>query len=164
MPVSSFIPRAIGLVVTIGFSVAAGYWGQPLVSNNTDAINTIVTVFSILAGFLIAVITFLGDPGARGWDQLQLDKKSMEAKLWRHEVLFYLYLVTLGLALFMFVLPEEYEKTTLWLERLFVGSAVFVFLASFALPQSLSALQMERYQSKLDDDLPQVLKDLHKEE
>ncbi|QIZ82594.1 hypothetical protein HFZ77_14200 [Thalassovita gelatinovora] len=148
----------------MGFSVAAGYWGQPLVSNNTDAINTIVTVFSILAGFLIAVITFLGDPGARGWDQLQLDKKSMEAKLWRHEVLFYLYLVTLGLALFMFVLPEEYEKTTLWLERLFVGSAVFVFLASFALPQSLSALQMERYQSKLDDDLPQVLKDLHKEE
>tara|TARA_B100001093_G_scaffold462893_1_gene478502 strand:+ start:247 stop:402 length:156 start_codon:yes stop_codon:yes gene_type:complete len=39
-----------------------GYHFQPLISNNPDAVNTVVTIFSILAGFLIAVITFIAEP------------------------------------------------------------------------------------------------------
>ena len=43
--------------------VAFGYRFQPMVSNNA---NTVVTIFSILAGFLIAVITFIAEPTLQG--------------------------------------------------------------------------------------------------
>ncbi|PZX04738.1 hypothetical protein [Celeribacter halophilus] len=152
------VGRILALVLNLAASFAAGYFIQPLISGNNDAINTIVTVFSILAGFLIAVITFIGDPGPRDWKDLQLNKKSVEARLWRHRTLFHFYLMTLGLALAMFVVPEEYVVITIWLERAFVGLACFVFLASFTLPQSLMALQLDRYSSAIDDQLPNALK------
>ncbi|MGE4325573.1 MAG: hypothetical protein AB7E21_05610 [Pseudodonghicola sp.] len=142
----------------IVLSVAAGYYLQPFISGNSNAINTIVTIFSILAGFLIAVITFIGDPGVRGWQQLQLDKRAVEARLRRHRLLFYLYLTTLGLALAMYLIPDKFFEVKIWLERFFVGSAVFVFLASFTLPSSLSNLQMERYDTALKNQLPNMLK------
>ncbi|WP_072504924.1 hypothetical protein [Phaeobacter porticola] len=151
--------RIISLVGLLVLSIVSGYFLQPLVSGNKDAINTIVTIFSILAGFLIAVITFIGDPGLRGWKELQLDKRSAQAKLSRHRMLFHLYLLTLALALAMFLVPETYITTQLWLERFFVGSATFVFLASFSLPRSLSALQMERYETALAEQLPDFLKE-----
>lgn len=152
--------RIAGLAVSLTISALSGYFMQPMVSGNKDAINTIVTVFSILAGFLIAVITFIGDPGLRGWKELQLNKRTVQAKLSRHRMLFYLYLVTLGLAMAMFLLPEKFIEIRLWLERFFVGAATFVFLASFALPKSLSSLQMERYDTALNEQLPEVLKEL----
>lgn len=161
-------PRRInGKRVAVAFlflliSVLAGYFLQPLISQNENAINTVVTVFSILAGFLIAVITFIGDPAARGWKELQLDRSAVQARLRRHRLLFYLYLLTLGLALAMFLVPSEYVRISLWFERVFVGSAMFVFLASFTLPASLSALQLERYDAAVDNQLPEVLRDLKK--
>lgn len=155
--------RASGLLAVFLISVACGYYLQPYVSGQVDAINTIVTVFSILAGFLIAIITLIGDPGVRGWKKLQLGKAGVEARLLRHKILFYLYLITLGMAIALFVLPEEFDVATLWLERLFVGLAVFVFLLSFCLPQSLMALQKQRYEDAIKDHAPQVLKDLTKE-
>lgn len=145
-------------VALLAPSIAAGYYLQPLISGNSDAINTIVTVFSILAGFLIAVITFIGDPGVRGWQQLQLDKDAVKARLRRHRLLFYLYLTTLGLALAMFLVPDSCETIQLWLERFFIGCAVFVFLASFTLPSSLSDLQMERYETALKQKLPKAIR------
>lgn len=42
-------------------SAAVGYFFQPMVAHNTDAVNTVVTIFSILAGFLIAVITLIAE-------------------------------------------------------------------------------------------------------
>lgn len=57
--------RRIGLPITFALAVLSAYFLQPLVSGNKDAINTIVTVFSILAGFLIAVITFIGAPSSK---------------------------------------------------------------------------------------------------
>jgi len=150
--------RLFSLAALLLISGGAGYFLQPLISGNSDAVNTIVTIFSILAGFLIAVITFIGDPGIRGWKELQIDKRAVEAKLRRHRMLFHLYLLTLGLALAMFLVPDTFCVAELWLERFFVGSATFVFLASFSLPGSLSALQMERYEVVLNSQLPQALR------
>jgi hypothetical protein len=129
-----------------------------LISEKPDAINAVVTIFSILAGFLIAVITFIGDPGARGWKDLQLEKADVVSRLQRHRLIFYLYLITLGLALSIFLIPDEPGTVSVWLERAFVGLAVFVFGASFTLPSSLMALQIARYDAALQADLPGALK------
>ena len=70
----------------------------------------------------------------------------------------YLYLLTLGFALSIFLLPKAWLVTHLWLERLFTGSAVFVFLASFSLPGSLVELQLEKYMEAIDDQAPEIVK------
>lgn len=144
-----------GLLVLV--SLAAAIYLQPAVSGNSDAINTVVTVFSILAGFLIAVITFIGEPGNKPWSELQANKKTVEARLDRNMLLFRIYLITLGLAMAVFVVPPEWVCTRIWLERAFVFFAVFVFGASFALPRSLRALQLERYQTALLERAPKPL-------
>lgn len=156
--------NVVSALAVVVISVASGFYVQPLISGNDNAVNTIVTVFSILAGFLVAVITFIGDPGARGWKELQLDKRGMLVKLNRHKALFYLYLVTLGLALSMFVVPKENCLILLWLERAFVCLTTFVFLMSFTLPQSLMELQQRRYEDALDEQLPEVLRKLSNKE
>jgi hypothetical protein len=55
-------PKKIRYAVAVTLWAGLGsYIAKPLIEGNQDAINVIVTVFSILAGFLIAVITLVGD-------------------------------------------------------------------------------------------------------
>ncbi|MFS8182953.1 hypothetical protein ACMG4P_15550 [Pseudovibrio denitrificans] len=153
--------RAILLLLSALTSGCVGYWGQPLLVQNSNAVNTIVTVFSILAGFLIAVITFIAEPvmkNARNWEELQLMKSTVERQMTRHKILFFLYLVTLGLALSMFLLPASFVETLKWFQVVFLGLACFVFLLSFALPGSLMQLQMDKYEAALEDAKPKALK------
>lgn len=58
----------------------------------------------------------------------------------------------------MFVLPATFIQTTIWLERLFVGSATFVFFTSYTLPRPLMSLQMDGYQAAIDDQVPPTVK------
>ncbi|WP_236953181.1 hypothetical protein [Ketogulonicigenium vulgare] len=143
-------------------SGVVGYYFQPMVANNTNAVNTVVTIFSILAGFLIAVITLIAEPTlkqAKSWQELQLMKHTVQRKLFRQKLLFFLYLITLGVALGTFLVPDAQAELRRWLEMVFLGLATFVFLASFDLPGSLMRIQMERYEAELDATKPQVLKD-----
>jgi peptidoglycan/LPS O-acetylase OafA/YrhL len=152
--------RLAFLSIAIIFSSLIGWFGQPLISNNTDAINTIVTIFSILAGFLIAVITFIAEPAlarAKNWEELQKLKPLVEKKLARQSILFVLYLATLGLALLMFLVPDDYHNILVWFERAFLALAIFIFILSFTLPGSLMKIQMERYESILESSAPQNL-------
>jgi hypothetical protein len=153
----------VGLLLTaVALAALGGYFLQPLVTKNEAAINTVVTIFSILAGFLIAVITFIVEPalnGQKDWRELQANKRNVYSQLTRHRLLFYCYLFTLALALAMFLVPDTMPTLSLWLERVFVGLSIFVLMASFRLPGSLMNLQMARYQAELDEKTPQVVKD-----
>ncbi len=143
-------------------SAAVGYFFHPMVANNADAVNTVVTIFSILAGFLIAVITLIAEPTlkkARDWTELQAMKKTVKRRLYRQKLLFFLYLLTLGIALCMFLVPATQPTVKAGLEMAFLGLATFVFLASFDLPSALMKIQMDRYEAELDHTKPQVLKD-----
>ena len=156
----------IGKIVgTIALSVAVGYLFQPMVTQNSDAVNTVVTIFSILAGFLIAVITLITEPTlkqAKNWQELQLMKRTVHRKMFRHKMLFFFYLITLGAALATFLVPTGHNELRQWVEVAFLGLATFVFLASFDLPGSLMKIQMERYEAELESTKPQILKDATK--
>ncbi|MEQ1938220.1 hypothetical protein ABMA46_08195 [Mesorhizobium sp. CN5-321] len=154
--------RTIKIVLALLLSAFVGYWFQPSIANSPEAVNTVVTIFSILAGFLIAVITFIAEPTlsrAKDWQELQLMKSTIQRQLFRQKVLFFLYLVTLGIALAMFLVPKDQTEILWWLQASFLSLATFVFLASFALPGSLMKIQMERYEAALEDTKPQVVKD-----
>ena len=152
--------RLVKLAIALGVAGFIGYRFQPMVFNNPDAVNTVVTIFSILAGFLIAVITFIAEPilqAAKNWQELQQMKATVKRKLCRQKILFFLYLLTLGIALAMYLTPAASVEVLKWMQTVFLGLATFVFLASFSLPSSLMKIQMERYEVALENTRPRVV-------
>ncbi|WP_374312968.1 hypothetical protein [Dongia sp.] len=139
--------------VAVGIGVAASVFGQPLVHGNQDAINTIVTIFSILAGFQIALITLLGDPGylsGMAWQGLEARRDAFHARLSRQKYLFVVYLLTLALALFAIVIKDTSPTLKMWLEHGFLGLGGFAFALSLGLPWSLLSIQMHRYDALIE--------------
>lgn len=132
------------------FAIAAGFgaaiYGHELITDNGDAREVIVTTFSILAGFLIAVMTLLGDqsmlPGT--WRIAEASRQSIKAKLIRQKWLFYIYLITLILIFVSTLTAQRWPEETEWLERIYFGFATGAFLISFRLPSILMEVQMDR--------------------
>lgn len=157
--------RVTLLLAAIVVSGFVGYHFHPMLANNPDAVNVVVTIFSVLAGFLIAVITFITEPAlrqAKDWRELQRMKKTIRRKLFRQKALFILYLLTLGTALVMYLTPAEAVEVLMWLRAVFLGLATFVFIASFSLPYSLIRVQMERYEAALEETRPKVITEAKK--
>ena len=85
------------LLILFCFSIgaAAAYYGQPLIHNNNDAVVIIITVMTVFAGFLVAIIAVLGDPSlipSGSWRLAEGRRDNIEAKLTHHIWLFVFYL------------------------------------------------------------------------
>lgn len=133
--------------------MAVAWFGQPLIHNNERAVNVIVTTFSILAGFLIAIMTIISDPsvfGRRTWRAAEIGRKSVYQKLVRQKWLFVAYLITLALIFLESLLIKRYTEISLWLEHiyLFLGTVAFIF--SLRLPSTLMNIQIERHEQFID--------------
>lgn len=129
--------------------IAAAIWAQPLVAGNAEARNLIVTLFSILAGFLVAIMTLVGDPGSfanRSWRAHEQARDTIFARLARQKLLFYAYLLTLGLLFVSMVCGSSFPRVSIWLERVYVGLASASFLLSLRLPSLLMQIQMDRHE------------------
>ena len=143
------VDRALALgygIAAIAAGVVAAVFGQDLIHGNEAAQNVIVTVFSILAGFLIAIMTLLGDqsvlPGS--WRIAEAQKRAIKSKLTRQKWLFYCYLATLSLIFVHTLLKVKYPCESVWLERLYFGFATTSFILSFKLPSTLMSVQTDR--------------------
>jgi hypothetical protein len=137
---------ALSFLAGIGVST----YGYSFLLEKKDATGIIVTVFSILAGFLIAIMTLLGDqsvlPGS--WRIAENKQKSIRAKLIQQKWLFYLYLVTLSIIFVATIIGKtEWPRLVEWLERTYFGLATAAFLVSFRLPAILMDVQLERVEA-----------------
>lgn len=148
--------RLIFFSCSLAAGCVAGWFGQPYIHGNNDAVGVIVNVFSILAGFLVTLMTLLGDPGiyrGRTWRADAAKKSSVYRRLIRHKWLFILYLSVLGLifvtTLIFKTIPDS--PVVLWMERLYVGLAAVAFLLSLALPQRLMNLQLAKYEELIEN-------------
>ena len=145
--------RVFVVVLAILIAIPAAYYGQPLIHNNSEAINIIVTVFSILAGFLIAIVAIVGDlflllPGT--WRAAEQERGKLTRRLVRHKWLFLLYLVTLVLIFVAVLIKATNEAVSLWLERAFLFFAACSFFLSTILPGSLMKVQRERIDAVIE--------------
>jgi hypothetical protein len=133
--------------------IAAGvftYFEWPKYHDNANAILVVVTVFSVLAGFMITIIAISGDGSAiRG-------KNSRESKvhlllikkdLHNHRNMFFLYLVILSLAF-----AASMNQSPLYPNWQKVCEAVVLFLSCFAMLWSFSlpGYVMRRHIEDLD--------------
>ena len=135
------------------FSIAVGYLCQPLLDKDgIAAIGTVVTILSILAGFLIAIMVFVTEPTlryAKNFRELQLMRRKVRLMLLKCRILFSLYLVTLFLALSVQVVPQNSGLWIQVLEVAFISFSLFVLLESFTLPRALMIMHMEIYDQEL---------------
>lgn len=133
-------------IIAVSAGVVAGWCGLDFVHNNEKARDVIVTVFSILAGFLIAIMTLLGDqsvlPGS--WRIAETQREAIRSKLIRQKWLFYFYLVTLSLIFIHTLIETKYLVLADWIERGYFGFAVTSFILSFKLPSTLMEVQTDR--------------------
>lgn len=140
------------LFVALSFlaGIAVATCGYSLLQEKKEATGIIVTVFSILAGFLIAIMTLLGDqsvlPGS--WRIAENKQKSIRAKLVQQKWLFYLYLITLSIIFVATIIGKsKWPTLTEYLERIYFGLATAAFLVSFRLPAILMDVQLDRVEA-----------------
>lgn len=142
-----------GIAVLL-WSCIGSYYGQPLIHGNQDAINIIVTMFSILAGFLVAIITLVGDPKSLpsgNWQKAQLGYTRTYNRLVRHKWLFKLYLTTLALVFLSVLLKDKLQDYQLIIERIYLALALAAFVFSLRLPSTLMIIQQERIEHEINE-------------
>lgn len=143
--------RRIGLFAAITVvSAVIGWYGQPFVHGNDEARGVVVNVFSILAGFLITVMTLLGEPGlyrGRTWRSDAVRRSNVYQRLVRHKWLFISYLIVLALVFLTTIVAKREPDGQLvtCLEALYLGFAAFAFMYSLMLPSRLLNLQLARF-------------------
>lgn len=134
------------------YSGVGSYYGQPYIHNNSEAINIIVTVFSILAGFLVAVITIVGDPSglpSGSWRLARVSSEQVYTRMNRHRLLFLMYLFTLLLIFIVSLINGYFPRFELWVERVYLFLAIAAFTISFQLPSALMSLHAERIEHEI---------------
>ena len=141
---------AVTVLVALALSAAAGWFGQPFVHGNDEARGIIVNVFSILAGFLITVMTLLGEPGlyrGRTWRADAVKRTNVYRRLARHKWLFVIYLVVLGLVFCTSIVSRRYPDciAVVRLEQTYLSFSAFAFIMSLLLPGRLMNLQLARF-------------------
>lgn len=139
------------LAVTLGS--LGGYFGQSWIHNNDRAVNVIVVAFSILAGFLVAIMTIVGDPTLfvrRSWRVHEHARDAIYRQLMRQRWLFMLYLTTLSAIFVQSLIPVKWGEASKWIERIYLGLAIAAFVISFRLPGTLMRIQMARHDVAID--------------
>lgn len=139
----------------LALSFAAGWYGQPLIHGNSGATGVIVNVFSILAGFLVTIMTLLGEPSlfrGRTWRADAVRRSNVYRRLTRHKWLFIAYLLVLGLIFVAQLIGDSHPGHTsvVWLERVYLSIAALAFILSLILPSRLMSLQLSRFDELME--------------
>src|SRR5690606_22272375 len=119
-------------------------------------LNVLVTVFTVLAGFLIAIIAVLCDPlslSPGSWRKAENQRDMVERKLIRHMWLFGFYLVIIGL-IFLITLLRAAENVPnsirTAVDFIFLWFGVAGFLFSLTLPKTLMDIQRDRVNAEIE--------------
>lgn len=145
--------RTTFIAVAVITGIAAGFFGQPFIHGNERAIGVIVNVFSILAGFLVAIMTILADPAGfmtKSWRSAEKTRPAIYAKLLRQKYLFILYLTILLLITIQSLIEKQLPNVASVLEQIYFGAAVSAFILSLGLPSALMKIQMDRHDEMIE--------------
>lgn len=146
--------RILFFLFCIGVGAIGAYFTQPYVSKNSDLILIIITVVTVFAGFLIAIITIIGDPfliPEGSWRTPEGGRARMVQRLNLHVALFVLYLITVALLFVGVVLDKalsDHSLWKIWIERSYLFFGITSFLLTFGLPVHLIELQTNRYDAE----------------
>ncbi|MBO7962633.1 hypothetical protein [Pseudomonas aeruginosa] len=133
-------------------SCEGAFLAKPLMLENSEALSVIVTAYSILAGFLVGIITMIGDPKSLpsgSWQVARLSSEIIYRRLKRHKFLFTAYLSTIALIFLSILLKKNNSDVNDFVEYIYLFLAIFCFLYSLKLPSTLMQLQEERIEEEI---------------
>ena len=136
--------------------LVSAYYAQPYADKNQDLISILITVFTVFAGFLIAIIAIVGDPVMipdGSWRIAEGGRDRMQYRLTLYTALFALYLVAIGLLFVGVILEKAFADDNvwkIWIERAYLFIGVTSFLFTFALPGALLEMQSARYDAEIE--------------
>ncbi|EGQ7984156.1 hypothetical protein HJA60_004235 [Vibrio vulnificus] len=162
--------KTIYLLLTLVGSGCLSVLFQPLLTDK--ALDVLVNIYSILAGFLIGVIALIGDPSSLpsgSWRIAESSTKNTFRKLNSTKNLLYVYLITLfaifsykllavpatleiikGLPLGAEVLPYL-SGLKIFVEQFILFFSFVAFSYSFTLPNSLFNIQKKRVEKEIEN-------------
>ena len=149
--------RLAGLLFCVICGTVGAYYAQPYAGHNSDVVLIIVTVFTVFAGFLIAIVTIIGDPimiHEGSWRTAEMGHNTMKTRLFSHILLFVLYLITIGILFVGVILNKAFDKSPSIardiIEWIYLFLGITSFLLTFALPLSLWNMQKARYEAEVE--------------
>ena len=148
-------------VLIVILSASLAYAGLPFVHGNEKAVDLMVNVFAILAGFLIAIMTLFSDmrfDEDANWRQIQVREDIQEQRYLKHSFLFYTYLAVL-ICVFIVVLlssQDEYKNSLLvyGFEYVYLFLACISIFYSMFLPSNLIKIRKEELKKLMDKKKP----------
>jgi hypothetical protein len=148
--------RVVFISICTAIGAVTAYYAQPYTHHNADLILIVATVFTVFAGFLIAIITIIGDPimiPDGSWRIAEGGRERMDQRLGWHVALFILYLLTIGFLFAGVILDKALSEDSLWkiwVDRFYLFFGVTSFLFTFALPSALLEMQRLRYDAETE--------------
>ncbi|EMF0788806.1 hypothetical protein ACY2PK_001100 [Klebsiella aerogenes] len=134
---TGLLVSALNIIASLSFSVFL----TGSLTNNTDALNLVANVFSILSGFLLLVITMSGENSTLLNNMSALDAANQERRFLmrfnKYYALFLLYILTLALIFIFYLITKD--KTNSSIPLSYIKSAIghsIAFLTCFSFIQS----------------------------
>lgn len=135
------------IVVSVLISIGCGAFFGKLLATSDAALSGILSVFSILAGVLVAVISIIGDPSmllTGNWRLGYVHAEQIQIRLARYAHVIFIYFIILILVLVCTVIKDNKIEGVDIIFQILTGITVFGLLVSLPLPYGLMSIQKER--------------------
>lgn len=142
-------------VISLFLAGLAAYYVPKTIFSIETLVSVLATVFSVMAGFLIAIFSVLiSITLPSSWKSLEINRRYILRDLAIFRALFVLYFTTLGLLVLILILDKVQPETPvlLWLKTSCIFVAVVAFLQSLALPKRVSSVYLRHYDQTISKD------------
>lgn len=158
------IQEVVTFIVIVLLSGIVSYFTQPHIHGNEKAVDLIINVFSILAGFLVAIMTLFSDfsiNNETNWREVSLQKQTIRVRAAKNKHLFYCYLIVLVFVFIsiLFAKSEEtlYQNIVEYAEYIYLYFASVALGYSLFLPNKIYQLQKEKLDNAIKERKPENL-------
>lgn len=127
---------------------------NPCIVQNSKITELFITVFSILAGVLVAVITVVGDPSCLypgSWRLAFYHAEEIERQLKKCSYLFYGYLTTITLIFISYMVEKSAPRAVELITGCYSFFGFVTFAYSWTLPSTLHKIQTEKLESIVEN-------------
>jgi len=141
------------LSLYISFSVC------PYIGENSDIVGIVTTVITVFAGFLVAILTIIGDASSipnGNWRIAENRRDSFEYRIIAHQWLFFIYMLSIAF-LFAGYVVQKADKSVISMETreiikyLYLFFSIFSFFLTISLPYSLGKMQLDRIDREIEN-------------
>lgn len=144
--------RGIYILLSAAAASAGVFYAPDVLQKSPAALEGIISVFSILAGVLVAVMSIIGDPSmllTGNWRLGHEHAKDIQKRISNYSNLIALYIIILIGVLLLMVFKDAQIVGNMWVSCIVQWLSTFGLLLSIPLPYSLMKIQKDRMDEEI---------------